>query len=257
MKKGLKIIGAIVGVLLLCLSWPAWHLYDETQKWRSEDPLVWDQAINALETKTQGLYEPGEAVVFIGSSSIRLWSTLLDDMQPMPIIQHGFGGSKLNDIVYYAPRLVNVYQPRAVVVFAGTNDIVPAASKEPEALLATYKEFVRIVRADQPSLPIFYIGITPSPQRWSVWPLAQSTNQLIERWSDSDLNLHFIDTSGALMGSNGEPNPDHYVFDGLHLSTSGYQVWRDIIRAHMIVELEDFYGTERSPSPIETNAISL
>ena len=119
-------------------------------------------------------------MVFIGSSSIRLWSTLSDDMQPLPVIQHGFGGSKLNDIVYYAPRLVNVYQPRAVVVFAGTNDIVPAASKEPEALLATYQEFVRIVRADQPSLPIFYIGITPvSPAL--VCLAACSVHQSIDR----------------------------------------------------------------------------
>ena len=159
-------------------------------------------------------------MVFIGSSSIRLWSTLADDMAPLPVIQHGFGGSKLNDIVHYADRLVNVYQPRAVVVFAGTNDIVPSASKAPEVLLASYQEFVRKIRSDQPSLPIFYIGITPSPLRWSVWPIAQAANQLIENWSDRDPNLHFIDTSGALMGNNARPNAENYVFDGLHLSAS-------------------------------------
>jgi len=145
-------------------------------------------------------------VIFVGSSSIRLWDTLVEDMAPIPVIQHGFGGAKLNDLVYYAERLVNAYQPRAVVVFAGSNDIDPAASKSPQVLLASYQEFVRRIRREQPALPVFYIGITPSPLRWSVWPIAQETNQLIQAWSEADPNLHFIDTSGALLGSDGEPD---------------------------------------------------
>ena len=247
MKRGLKIIAALFGVLVLCLCWPAWQLYQEVQKARSEDALVWGEAVRALESNTQGLYHAGEAVVFIGSSSIRRWRTLTDDMSPLAVIQHGFGGSKLNDIVHYSERLVNAYQPRAVVVFAGTNDIQPSASKAPEVLLASYQEFVSRVRSDQPSLPIFYIGITPSPLRWSVWSIAQSTNQLIESWSERDPNLHFIDTSGALMGNNAQPNVENYIFDGLHLSARGYGVWRDIIRAHLSDELGDFSAAAGFP----------
>jgi hypothetical protein len=243
MKNALKIVAALLALLLLVLSWPAWQLYGEIQKARSEDPLVWEEAVSTLELKSRGLYLPRQAVVFIGSSSIRLWGTLVDDMSPIPVIQHGFGGSKLNDIVYYAERLVNAYHPRAVVVFAGTNDIDPAASKSPEVLLASYQAFVRKIRSDQPDLPIFYIGITPSPLRWAVWPIAQSTNQLIKNWSETDSSLHFIDTSDALLGSNGEPNPENYVFDGLHLSKSGYGIWREIIRKRLLDELNDFVAT--------------
>jgi lysophospholipase L1-like esterase len=240
MKKALKIVAALLGLLLLGLSWPAWQLYGEIQNARSADPLVWEDAIGALEAKTRGLYGPGQGVVFIGSSSIRLWDTLADDMSPIPVIQHGFGGAKLNDIVHYAERLVNAYQPRAVVVFAGTNDIEPGASKSPEVLLASYQAFVGKVRSNRPDLPIFYIGITPSPRRWAVWPIAQSTNELIETWSEADPNLHFIDTSAALLGSNGEPDGDNYIFDGLHLSKRGYAIWRDIIRKRLLGELGDF-----------------
>ncbi len=142
MKKAVKIILALLGVLILGLSWPAWQLYEEFKKARSEDPRVWEEAVAALESKTQGKCGPGECVVFIGSSSIRLWDTLEEDMSPILVIQHGFGGAKLNDIVYYAERLVNTYRPRAVVVFAGTNDIDPAASKAPEVLLGSYQAFV-------------------------------------------------------------------------------------------------------------------
>ena len=155
-------------------------------------------------------------------------------------IQHGFGGAKLNDVVHYAERLVNAYQPRAFVVFAGTNDIEPAASKSPQVLLASYQAFVGKVRVNQPDLPIFYIGITPSPRRWSVWPIARSTNRLIEVWSGADPNLYFIDTSNDLLGSDGEPDEDNYLFDGLHLSKRGYRIWREIIRKRLRDELGGF-----------------
>jgi len=240
MKKAIKIIGVLLGLLLLGISWPAWQLYGEIRNARSESPLVWEEAVSALESKTRNLHAPGQAVVFIGSSSIRLWDTLEEDMSPIPVIQHGFGGAKLNAIVHYAERLVSAYRPRAVVVFAGTNDIDPAASKAPEVLLASYQAFVQKVRSKQPELPIFYIGITPSPRRWAVWPIAQSTNRLIENWSKADPNLHFIDTSAALLGSNGEPNRDNYFFDGLHLSKRGYGIWREIIRQRLLDELGDF-----------------
>lgn len=240
MKKAFKIIGILLAIAALAISWPAYYLYQEITKSASEDPLVWEDNIAALEAKTVGLYPAGEAVVFIGSSSIRLWGTIEKDMAPLPVIQHGFGGAKLNDIVYYAERLVNAYQPRAVVVFAGTNDIDPAASKPPEVLLASYQDFVARVRKDNASLPVFYIGITPSLLRWSVWSIAQDANSLISDWVDSDPNLYFIDTSAGLMGDDGQPAKDHYVIDGLHLSAKGYQVWTEIIRQRLLQALDGF-----------------
>lgn len=237
MKKALKIIAILVALLVLALSWPAYKIYGELSKARSEDPLVWQEDIQALEDSTRDLYGAGEAVVFIGSSSIRLWSSLEQDMAPIPVIQHGFGGAKLNDLVYYAQRLVNAYRPRAVVVFAGTNDIDPAASKSPGVLLASYQEFIGRIRADQPKLPVFYIGITPSVLRWDVWSIARETNELIRQWSGGEENLFFIDTSSALLGNNGEPDPDNYVFDGLHLSARGYAIWTDFIKPPLLAEL--------------------
>jgi lysophospholipase L1-like esterase len=238
MKKILKVLLWLLVLVLLLASWPAWQLYVEIGKAHSEDPLVWEDDIAALESGTRGRCGPRECVVFVGSSSIRFWSSLERDMSPIPVIRHGFGGAKLNDLVYYAGRLVNAFQPLAVVVFAGTNDIDPAASKSPRELLSSYQAFVQRVRADQPGLPIYYIGITPSPLRWSVWPIAQDTNALIERWSASDPNLHFIDTSPALMGDDGVPLRENYIFDGLHLSERGYAQWSSIIRPRLLRDLE-------------------
>jgi hypothetical protein len=240
MKKALKILAILLALVVLALSWPTYKIYQGIAKSRSEDPLVWEFDIAALEAKTAGVYQSGEPVIFIGSSSIRFWDTLAQDMAPIPVLQHGFGGAKLFDVVYYADRLVTAYQPRAVVVFAGTNDITPAASKPPAVLLASYQDFIASIRQENAELPVFYIGITPSPSRWSVWPIAQEANRLISAWVDSDPNLYFIDTSASLIGSDGQPDKDNYDGDGLHLSARGYQVWTGIIRKRLRQELQGF-----------------
>ena len=231
-----KVVGLLLGALLLVCAWPAWQLYDEIRKAASEKPRVWEEDIAALEARTASR-AASDGIVFVGSSSIRLWSTLQRDMQPFSTIQHGFGGAKLADLEFYAERLVNAYRPRAIVVFAGTNDIHPGNTKPPETLLATYQRFVLRVRADLPDVPIYYIGITPSPMRWEVWPIAQETNRLIREHSSTRPALHFIDTGPALLGSNGEPDRDNYLFDGLHLSEAGYAIWTEIIRGRLLAEL--------------------
>jgi len=237
-KWFLKIVGGLFLLAALLLAWPAYQLAGELSKMRSEDPLVWEDDIRALEEATAGRFSPGEAVVFVGSSSIRLWSTLEEDMAPIPVIQHGFGGAKLNDVVHYAGRLVNTRGPRAVVVFAGTNDIHPGAVKEPEVLLASYQLFVQTVREDGRDVPIYFIGITPSPLRWEVWDVAAATNELIREWSATQAGLHYIETGPALLGPDGRPDKAYYIFDGLHLSEQGYATWTSIIRPRLLEDLD-------------------
>lgn len=240
MKKALRLLGIIAAVLVLLASWPAYQLYQEVRKSASDDPLVWEESIAALEAATRGMYPPGTPVVFVGSSSIRLWGSLHMDMQPMPVVQHGFGGAKLNDVVHYADRLISNYAPRAVVVFAGTNDITPQAAKTPETLLASYRALVEQVTQGQPDLPVYFINITPSPRRWEVWPIAQQANALIGAYSDTRPNLHVLDTGPALLGPDGEPLPEHYRMDGLHLSEQGYRIWTRIIRERLLDDLGPF-----------------
>lgn len=240
MKKILKMMGIALALIVIVGSWPAYNVYQELQKSASEDPLVWEDDIAALESSTRGMYKPGVPVVFVGSSSIRLWNSLHMDMQPIPIVQHGFGGAKLNDVVHYAERLITAYEPRAVVVFAGTNDISPRASKTPEALLASYQALIANVTAAQPELPVFFIHVTPSPSRWEVWSIAQQTNALIDQYSDTQPNLHVIVTGPALLGKDGTPDPDNYRWDGLHLSKQGYAIWTEIIRERLLAEIGPF-----------------
>jgi len=243
MKRVAKIAGIALGVLVLLAAFPAYRLYVEIQKAVSEDPAVYAEDVEELVARTREGPVSEDAVVFIGSSSIRLWSTLGRDMQPLPVIQHGFGGAKLADVEFYAERLVNPFDPRAVVVFAGTNDLQPGASKSPEVLLETYRRFVERVRTDLPKVPIYFIGITPSPMRWEIWDQAQETNRRVREWSAGDPTLFYIETGPSLLGEGGEPDPDNYMFDRLHLSAKGYAIWTEIIRARL---LEDLQGSPTS-----------
>lgn len=235
MRRSAKLASGALAALLLLAAWPAYRLYDEIAKAYSEDPAVWAETIDALLAETSGRTD---AVVFVGSSSIRFWSTLERDMQPLDVVQHGFGGAKLGDLEHYAERLVNAYRPRAVVVFAGSNDLNPGATRSAEVLLETYRAFVARVRADLPDVPIYYIGITPSPMRWEVWPLAQETNRRIRAFSEGRPALFYIETGPALLGPNGEPDPDNYRIDRMHLSERGYEIWTRIIRPHLLEDLQ-------------------
>ncbi len=237
MKKAARIACIAITALVVVGAIPAYLLYGEIQKAMSEDPEVWRDDVASLveETRTRG--EQPDAVLFIGSSSIRLWGTLERDMQPLPVIQHGFGGAKLLDLEFYADELVNAFAPRAVVVFAGSNDLQPGDTKPPRVLLETYRRFVTRIRTELPSIPIYYIGITPTPLRWEVWDAIRETNQQIRKFCDEQAGLHYIETGPLLLGADGTPDRDNYRFDGLHLSARGYAIWTDVIRNHLMRDL--------------------
>lgn len=239
MSRKLQYSAGLLAIVLLALSWFGFRLYQELNKRGSEDPHVWEADIVALEAAAKLSPPPSNAIVFVGSSSIRFWSSLAEDMAPLPVIQQGFGGAKLNDVVHYADRLVSAHDPAGVVLFAGSNDMTPGSVKTPEHMLRNYKTFVSRVRAANPGLPIYYIAITPSPRRWEIWPHAQAANVLIKHYSEETEGLFYIDTGPALMNAAGVPDEENYLLDGLHLSEQGYRIWTSIIRPRL---LEDFSG---------------
>lgn len=197
----------------------------------NEDPAYWENDIAKIEARYNGNY-PQDVVVFIGSSSIRKWETLADDMAPIPALNHGFGGSKIKDSTYYLDRLVFPFKPRAVVLFAGTNDIngVEGSSKTGEQVYEGFVDFVEAIRAEDPELPIYFISISPTNARWKVWDEAHKANELIAAYTATQHNVAFIDTTEQLLGADGLPNKDLFVWDGLHLNADGYAVWTSIIK---------------------------
>ncbi|MFK8019961.1 MAG: GDSL-type esterase/lipase family protein [Pseudomonadales bacterium] len=232
-----------IAVLVLVLISAGLFAYYAIKKSRGNDPLVWESDIKALEEKLVSQPAKEGAILFIGSSSIRFWDSIAEDMKPFDVVQRGFGGAKLLDVVHYGQRLIEIgVTPSAIVVFAGTNDIHPGAVKKPALLLQRYQQFIDVVRVKYIDVPVYYIAITPSPMRWEVWNVAQQTNKLIREYSAAENNLFVIDTGAKLLGEDGEPNPDFYIFDGLHLSDKGYAEWTKMILPRLLEDLRPAGG---------------
>ena len=205
----------------------------QIEKARGDDPSVWATDIAVFAEK--GVGETG-SLLFVGSSSIRFWRNLSEDMAPLPVINRGFGGSKIGDVVHHANTLFKADHPRAIVIFVGSNDVTPEQTRSVDTMTARFTAMMKAIREQHPDVPVYYIAITPSPLRWAIWGEAKAVNAAIQALISLMPNTHYIDTGEALI-TNGQPDPDNYVSDKLHLSAKGYDIWAEIVRARLFGDL--------------------
>jgi lysophospholipase L1-like esterase len=170
---------------------------------------------------------PDDAVLFVGSSSIRMWATRRS-FPDMKVINRGFGGSHISDVIYFSDRIVLPYKPEVIVFYAGDNDV--AAGKSAERVLEDYRKFIKIVHKEMPKTPVIFIAIKPSLSRWKLWPEMKRANAMIRDYCDTDECLSFVDISVALLGKDGKPDKKLFLDDQLHLSDEGYSKWTAMLR---------------------------
>ncbi|HKI72988.1 MAG TPA: SGNH/GDSL hydrolase family protein [Verrucomicrobiae bacterium] len=195
------------------------------------DSSKWESEIKAIEAADKTNPPPHGAVLFIGSSSIRLWKTLAEDFQEYKVINRGFGGSHIIDSVAFADRIAIPYKPRMILLYAGDNDI--AAGKSPEQVLADFKAFTRKVRPRLSETKVAFISIKPSPSRWEFAEKIKAANRLIEDFCRQDERLIYIDVFNPMLGADGKPRPELFVEDRLHLNLKGYALWTATIRSRL------------------------
>jgi lysophospholipase L1-like esterase len=189
----------------------------------------WEKEIAALEAKDPVDTATRGGIVFIGSSSIKKWTTLAQDFPRHRVLNHGFGGSQMADSVHFAERIVLPYEPRFIVVYAGGNDL--NAGKKPEQVCADFGAFVEKVRAKLPQTGIAYIAIAPNPKRWVQVEQVQAANALIADYIKGQPGLKFIDVYPRMLGADGLPLPNIFVADRLHMNAEGYKLWTEIVGA--------------------------
>lgn len=187
-----------------------------------QQPPFEDEILKFEAADREHMPKPG-GVLFVGSSSIRLWKSLKEDFPNLQVLNRGFGGSQIEDSVRLVDRIVVPYKPKAIVFFAGTNDL--AAGKTPERVLSDYNAFVTKVWNKLPGVPIAFIAITPAPSRWANVKNIRQANDYIRNYTASRPGLRFVDVFPLMLDANGQPRPELFIEDRLHMKPAGYAIW--------------------------------
>jgi lysophospholipase L1-like esterase len=189
----------------------------------ADNPAQWRSDIAAFTAADQAHPPPSQAVLFVGSSSIRLWRSLARDFPGWPVINRGFGGSRIADATWYADRIVEPYRPRAIVLYAGDNDLAEGCT--PAQVRDAFAAFVRRARALEPGVPIAFIAIKPSMARQALLAQIRSANALVRDYARTQHGVSYLDVFTPMLGSDGRPQAKWFGPDGLHMNRLGYLLW--------------------------------
>lgn len=196
----------------------------------THDSSRWNRDIATFEAKDRTNPPPQNCLVFVGSSSIRLWTNLSAAFPEFPVINRGFGGSQLADAVRFADRIVIAYHPREVIIYAGGNDL--NAGKAPELVYGDFVALATKLRAALPQARIGYIASAPNPSRWAQVENVKRLNSLVAKYCRRH-KMDFIDVFPLMLGPDGQPKPDIFVSDRLHMNEKGYAIWQEAVGPYL------------------------
>lgn len=185
--------------------------YDEIQAFRKKDSI--------------SKPVPGQ-ILFVGSSSFRLWKTLQKDFPGYPIINRGFGGSTLMDLIHYHREVVVPYKPKQIIIYCGENDLASSDTVSADNVLKRFEIFYFLVRKYYPKIPLVYISIKPSPSRKHLMPKMVEANELIKDFLKKRNHNRFVDVYHLMLTENGEPRAELFGDDKLHMNAAGYEIWQ-------------------------------
>ena len=188
----------------------------------------WEKAVAAFEAADKADPPPKGQILFLGSSTIVRWKTLAQDFPNHRIINRGFGGNQICDSTHFAERVIFPYEPKAIFLRAGGNDI--HSGKTPERVFADFQEFVAKVHHRLPQAEIFFIGLAPSVARWKNADKEKALNGMIEQYARGNPRVTYIDTYSMTLGADGQPRPELFVADKLHFNAEGYKLLAERVR---------------------------
>jgi lysophospholipase L1-like esterase len=166
---------------------------------------------------------PAGAVLFVGSSTIRMWCTLDRDFPKRRVVNRGFGGSEMSDLLRYVGRIVVPYRPATVVLYEGDNDL--AAGKTPEEVHALFARFAALVHERLPDARLVYVSVKPSVAREKLLPQTRALNAMLRGDARRDPHAAYVDVFTPMLGRDGRPRPELFGSDGLHMNSAGYAIW--------------------------------
>lgn len=193
--------------------------YKEIQQFKKQDSLS---------------FPPENAILLVGSSSFQKWNDVQSYFPGYKIINRGFGGSTLPDVIRYANDIITPYHPKQVVIYCGDNDLASSDTVTPEIVTNRFKTLFHIIRNNLPAANIAYISIKPSPSRRQLMLKMKQANLLIKSYLDKQKNTSFIDVFKPMLLPDKEPRPEIFLEDSLHMNARGYAIWKKAIQPHLL-----------------------
>ena len=196
------------------------------QQWSKDDAFI--DEINEFKRLDNENFPGKGKILFTGSSSIRFWDSLEEDMEPLEVLNRGFGGAQISHVIHHFEDIVKPYNPKAIVFFCGTNDLT--ALKTPEETVHDFKKFLSLVRNEFGNIKVYVIGIKPSVDRLYLDKEERIFNSSIKLLASQDAYLEYIDVWDSMLSEDGSRMPELFIEDGLHMNKKGYKVWTKQVR---------------------------
>ncbi|RAW01391.1 SGNH/GDSL hydrolase family protein [Pseudochryseolinea flava] len=197
---------------------------------QAQDPKRFQGEVDKIIARDANIAH-SDLIVFAGSSSFRMWNSLQEDFSDRHVVNHGFGGSETSDLIFYVDELITRYNPKQIFIYEGDNDL--NAGKDVKRVLADADKLVDAIRAKVPAtVEIVYVTPKPSPSRWALKKKYQQFNRKLKKWAKREENVKVLDVWPAMLGENGEPKPELFIEDKLHMNKDGYAIWTKIFRSY-------------------------
>lgn len=196
-------------------------------------PAFWND-IQQFRKLDSVQHPPSHAILFVGSSSFTKWTDVQNYFPGYTIINRGFGGSTLSDVLRYEEDVIFKYDPKQIVIYCGENDIASSDTVTAAAVANRFKTLFSEIRAVYPNVPIVYISMKPSPSRWQLKGKFIQANNLIENFLKKQNNAKFVSVWKAMLGPNGKPRQELFIEDNLHMNAKGYAIWQKLIQPQLI-----------------------
>jgi len=189
--------------------------------------------IIAFKKIDQALPPEKGLILFVGSSSFTNWKDVQEDFPKYKIINRGFGGSSLTDLIRYAPDIIYPYQPRQVVIYCGENDFVSSGNANADTVFTRFSQLFEMIRREVPKAEILFVSIKPSPSRAKYMPEMVRANAMIKAFLKKKSKTDYVDVYNKMLQDDGSPMPDIFLKDNLHMNRRGYDIWQKAILPYL------------------------
>jgi lysophospholipase L1-like esterase len=216
-----------IKIVLIVLLWTD-ILFAQDQK-----PAFWDD-IQAFKKQDSVSFPPKNAILFIGSSSFTMWKDVQQYFPSYRIINRGFGGSSLTDVIRNANDIILPYQPKQIVIYCGENDVAASDTVTARLVFNRFKQLFTIIRNRHPKVKVTYVSMKPSPSRQLLLSKMINGNELIKKYLSSKKRTSYVDVYLEMIDDEGKPRPGLFLDDNLHMNKTGYAIWQKLIEPHLL-----------------------